>query len=134
MFLGSSIGNFSREGAEEFLRSLPLRAESGDTLLLGLDHNTEGSVIKEAYNDSKGYATCFVMNGLKAAGRTLGDENLFDEDNWEYVNQYVAVFESFLLSYGSDCLPSISVETPTGGLSQVQEGTFHKSTSHWQTH
>jgi len=36
LFLGSSIGNFSRAEAAEFLKSLPLRQGSGDTLLLGV--------------------------------------------------------------------------------------------------
>lgn len=35
MFLGSSLGNFDRADAVEFLKGLPLRPGSGDTLLLG---------------------------------------------------------------------------------------------------
>ncbi|KAF9562588.1 DUF323 domain-containing protein [Agrocybe pediades] len=88
MFLGSSLGNFSRSGATEFLRSLPLRPGSGDTLLIGLDHDNEKDLIEQAYNDPKGFTKRFIFNGLKAAGRTLGDENLFDESKWEYVNSY----------------------------------------------
>lgn len=70
------------------MRSLPLRAGSEDTLLLGLDHHNEQQKILTAYNDPKGYTRKFIMNGLKAAGKALGDESLFDEDNWEYVNTY----------------------------------------------
>jgi len=88
LFLGSSLGNFSRERAADFLRSLPLRPASGDTLLLGLDHDNDKEKIEEAYNDSKGYTERFIFNGLKAAGRALGDENMFDEDKWEYANHY----------------------------------------------
>ncbi|KAJ7256826.1 DUF323 domain-containing protein [Mycena haematopus] len=88
MFLGSSLGNFSRVEAVDFLRSLPLRPGSGDTLLIGMDHDNEKELIEEAYNDRKGYTKKFVMNGLKGAGRVLGDETLFDEENWEYINNY----------------------------------------------
>jgi hypothetical protein len=88
LFLGSSLGNFSREGAVDFLRSLPLRPGSGDTLLLGLDHDNDKEKIEKAYNDSKGYTANFIFNGLRAAGRTLGDEKMFDQDKWEYVNCY----------------------------------------------
>ena len=91
LFLGSSLGNFSREAAADFLRSLPLRPGSGDTLLLGLDHDNDKEKIEEAYNDSKGYTERFIFNGLRAAGRALGDENMFDEDKWEYVNHYDVV-------------------------------------------
>ena len=88
MFLGSSIGNFDRESATSFLRSLPLRPGSSDTLLLGLDHDNPKDKIELAYNDPKGVTKEFIMNGLKAAGRVLGKEELFRDSNWEYVNNY----------------------------------------------
>ncbi|KAJ7780841.1 DUF323 domain-containing protein [Mycena maculata] len=88
MFLGSSLGNFSRTDGAAFLRSLPLRPGSGDTLLIGMDHDNEKALIEEAYNDRQGYTKKFIMNGLKGAGKALGDETLFDEENWEYVNNY----------------------------------------------
>ena len=89
MFLGSSLGNFSRVEGAAFLRSLPLRRGCGDTLLLGLDHDNQAAKIETAYNDPKGYTKKFIMNGLKAAGSTLGDEHMFDEDKWEYVGMYI---------------------------------------------
>ncbi|KIM89427.1 hypothetical protein PILCRDRAFT_813358 [Piloderma croceum F 1598] len=88
MFLGSSLGNFSRAEGAAFLRSLPLRRGCGDTLLLGLDHDNQAARIETAYNDPKGYTRRFIMNGLKAAGSALGDEQMFDEDKWEYVGKY----------------------------------------------
>ncbi|KAF8073937.1 DUF323 domain-containing protein [Lyophyllum atratum] len=88
LFLGSSLGNFSRDGAAAFLLSLPLRAGMGDTLLLGMDHDNDKAVIEEAYNDPEGHTRQFIMNGLRAAGRTLGNEDMFDESKWEYVNHY----------------------------------------------
>ncbi|KAL0069089.1 hypothetical protein AAF712_003775 [Marasmius tenuissimus] len=88
LFLGSSLGNFTREAATGFLRSLPLRPGSGDTLLIGIDHDNEKEAIEKAYNEPAGYTRKFIMNGLKAAGRVLGDEKMFAEDKWEYVNMY----------------------------------------------
>ena len=88
LFLGSSLGNFSRQEATDFLRSLPLRPGSGDTLLLGLDHDNDKEMIEKAYNDSQGYTAKFIFNGLRSAGRVLGNEKMFDEDKWEYVNRY----------------------------------------------
>ena len=88
MFLGSSLGNFKRGEDAAFLRSLPLRPGSGDTLLIGLDHNDDKADIELAYNDPQGHTREFIMNGLKAAGNVLGDEALFDRENWEYANQY----------------------------------------------
>lgn len=91
MFLGSSIGNFNRRDAAAFIRSLPLRPGSGDTFLLGLDHDNEQKLIEEAYHDPKGYTERFIKNGLRAAGRAVGNESLFDEDKWEYINHYDSV-------------------------------------------
>lgn len=87
-FLGSSLGNFSRTEGADFLRSLPLLPGSGDTLLLGMDHDNDKELIELAYDDPKGYTRKFIMNGLHAAGRVLGDENMFDENKWDYVNTY----------------------------------------------
>ncbi|KAG5341084.1 hypothetical protein C0989_011676 [Termitomyces sp. Mn162] len=102
LFLGSSLGNFSREEAVEFLGSLPLRAGSGDTLLIGLDHNNDKAEIEEAYNDPQGLTKEFIMNGLRAAGTALGNEDMFKQKNWEYVNRYDsgAPLSSFRLSSG----------------------------------
>ncbi len=88
MFLGSSLGNFNAGSAIAFLRALPLRPGSSDTLLIGLDHDNEKKKIELAYNDPAGITKAFIMNGLKGAGRVLGDEALFEEDKWEYVAWY----------------------------------------------
>ncbi|KAK0201959.1 DUF323 domain-containing protein [Desarmillaria ectypa] len=88
LFLGSSLGNFPRHAGADFLRSLPLRPGSGDTLLLGLDHDNAKGVIEEAYNDRTGYTRKFIMNGLRGAGKALGNEDLFDQGKWSYVNTY----------------------------------------------
>ncbi|KAG7445802.1 DUF323 domain-containing protein [Guyanagaster necrorhizus] len=88
LFLGSSLGNFSRRAGTDFLRSLPLRPGSGDTLLLGLDHDNSKQVIEEAYNDRMGYTRKFIMNGLRRAGKVLGNEHMFDHGKWSYVNNY----------------------------------------------
>ncbi|KAJ7218230.1 histidine-specific methyltransferase, partial [Mycena haematopus] len=87
LFFGTTLGNFaSRTAGADFLRSLPLRPGSGDRLLIGLDRDNEKTLIEEAYNDRQGYIKRFMMNGLKGAGRALGDENLFNAENWEYGN------------------------------------------------
>jgi hypothetical protein len=96
LFLGSSIGNFKRGEDAKFMRSLPLKPGK-DTLLLGLDHDNGREEIELAYNDPKGHTRDFVMNGLKAAGRVLGDESMFAEDNWEYVNTYNEAKRKYLL-------------------------------------
>jgi L-histidine Nalpha-methyltransferase / hercynylcysteine S-oxide synthase len=88
LFLGASLGNFPHAEQVPFLRSLPLRAGQGDTLLLGLDHASDAEKIELAYNDAAGITRRFIFNGLKNAGRELGDESLFAPEKWEYVGRY----------------------------------------------
>ena len=90
LFLGSSLGNFSPGEDLAFLKSLPLRAGRGDTLLLGLDHTSDTAKIERAYDDRAGITRRFILNGLKSAGRALGDESLFAPEKWAYVSRYDA--------------------------------------------
>ena len=88
LLLGFSLGKFPRGEAVTFLRGLPLRGGKGDTLLVGIDHGTDSARIERAYNDQRGIMRRFVLNGLKCAGRVLGDESLFAPEKWEYVGRY----------------------------------------------
>lgn len=65
LFLGSSLGNFSRKEMVGFLSRLPLRPGTGDTLLIGLDGDNGKERIEKAYNDAKGITKDFIMNGLR---------------------------------------------------------------------
>ncbi|CAL1712953.1 unnamed protein product [Somion occarium] len=107
LFLGSSLGNFGRDDGVQFLRSLPLQPGSGNTLLLGLDHANERSKIEHAYNDSQGITREFIMNGLKNAARTLGNDSLYDPSKWEYVNKYNEELRRHEGYYKSKCSQSI---------------------------
>lgn len=88
MFLGSSLGNFDRASATKFLKGLPLRPGSGDSLLIGLDHDNSAEDVELAYNDPRGITKDFIMQGLKEAGKVLGEEDLFEKGKWEYANHY----------------------------------------------
>ena len=90
LFLGSSLGNYPLGEAATLLRSLPLRTGKGDTLLLGLDHTSDPAKIEPAYNDRKGFSRRFILNGLKHAGRVMGDESMFAPEKWAYVSRYDA--------------------------------------------
>lgn len=75
MFLGSSLGNFERDEAAPFLKSIPLK--QGDTILLGLDGRpapgTEGRrKIEAAYNDPSGHTRAFEEHGWDVALQELG--------------------------------------------------------------
>jgi hypothetical protein len=75
LFLGSSLGNFDRQSAAPFLKSLPLKA--GDTLLLGLDGRPppgeEGKrKVEMAYNDPAGHTRAFEEHGWDVVKKEMG--------------------------------------------------------------
>ncbi|GAA6017455.1 hypothetical protein JCM10207_008231 [Rhodosporidiobolus poonsookiae] len=90
LWLGSSIGNFTREEAVEFLKGIQLG--EGDTMLIGVDGCADGPRIKTAYNDPQGVTEAFILEGVDVAGRTLGGEaeEVLKQSNFEYVNRWNA--------------------------------------------
>ena len=70
-FPGSTIGNFTPEGALGFLRSAA-QAMPGGALLIGADLVKHPEVLHAAYNDSQGVTAAFNLNLLERANRELG--------------------------------------------------------------
>lgn len=85
--LGSSIGNFSRDEAAEFLSQFSKVLDSNDTLLLGVDACTDADKVYHAYNDREGLTHEFILTGLKQANKLLGYE-AFDISKWKVIGQY----------------------------------------------
>ena len=88
VFLGSSLGNFSRDSAAPFLASLPLKP--GDTLLLGLDGRPhpgpQGTAkVRVAYNDPAGHTKAFEEHGWEIVRGELGLEG---DAGVEFVGRY----------------------------------------------
>jgi dimethylhistidine N-methyltransferase len=88
LFLGSSIGNFDRAPAEEFLRKIRLTIEPGDMLLLGTDLEKPLTQLIPAYDDSLGVTAAFNRNMLARINRELGGN--FDLSRFQHVALYNA--------------------------------------------
>lgn len=71
IFLGSTLGNFTREQAAGFIREVRDRMGSGDHFLLGADRLKDPQIIKAAYNDSDGFTARFNLNVLRVLNREL---------------------------------------------------------------
>jgi L-histidine N-alpha-methyltransferase len=72
LFLGSTIGNFDRPAADDFLRQVREVLEPGDSLLLGTDFEKDVNVQLLAYDDPVGVTAAFNMNLLARINRELG--------------------------------------------------------------
>lgn len=71
-WLGSSIGNLTREEATAFLRGVGSELVPTDRLLIGIDLRKETAVIEAAYDDAAGVTARFSLNLLARANRELG--------------------------------------------------------------
>lgn len=71
LFLGGTIGNFSEQQAQDFLRELHAAMSSDDHLLLGADRVKDAGVLHAAYNDAEGLTAQFNLNLLHVLNREL---------------------------------------------------------------
>ncbi len=86
LWLGSSVGNLSREDAIKFLRSMRDTMDGHDRLLAGMDLKKDPEVLIQAYNDRAGVTESFNRNILLRINRELGGD--FDPDQFEYKVTY----------------------------------------------
>ncbi|MBW4592717.1 MAG: L-histidine N(alpha)-methyltransferase [Brasilonema angustatum HA4187-MV1] len=63
-FLGSSIGNFTAQECNRFLRQIAHTLKTGDYFLLGIDLQKPKDILEAAYNDSQGVTAAFNLNML----------------------------------------------------------------------
>ena len=71
LYIGTSIGNFSREEARLILRNLGIQLQTGDALLLGTDMVKDEPTLLAAYDDSDGITAAFNLNILHRLNREL---------------------------------------------------------------
>lgn len=81
-FPGSTVGNFDREAAHEFLGAVAHEVGSGGGLLIGVDLKKDVGILERAYNDAAGVTAAFNLNLLRRINRELGAD--FDIDQFEH--------------------------------------------------
>ncbi|MGD9589858.1 MAG: L-histidine N(alpha)-methyltransferase [Pyrinomonadaceae bacterium] len=99
MFLGSNIGNFLRDNAVAFFRSLREVMNENDRLFIGFDMQKDPRTIVAAYDDKQGITAEFNLNLLRRINRELGGD--FDLAKFSHYAQYrpmECAARSFLIS------------------------------------
>lgn len=81
-FPGSTIGNFTRDQAADFLRTVAGDLGSGSGLLIGVDLRKDAAILHAAYNDAAGVTAAFNLNLLKRINSELGAD--FDLDGFAH--------------------------------------------------
>jgi len=99
LFLGSNIGNFSKEEAKDFLTLLHEHISPGDLMLIGFDLKKSPGQILAAYNDSQGVTRDFNLNLLRRINKELDADFIIKqfEHKPEY-NPDTGECKSFLVS------------------------------------
>lgn len=99
LFLGSNIGNFLRDNAVAFFRSLRNVMNENDRLFIGFDMQKDPRTIVAAYDDKQGITAAFNLNLLTRINRELGGN--FDISKFSHYAQYrplECAARSFLIS------------------------------------
>jgi L-histidine Nalpha-methyltransferase len=101
MVMGSNIGNYEPDEANQLLTLLHGALRKGDGLLLGADLKKDRAVLELAYNDPAGVTAAFDRNILARINREL--EADFDPRKFAHVVRYDArrgSVDSFLQARG----------------------------------
>ncbi len=86
MWLGSSIGNLTRQEAAKFLVGIRQRMKKNDCLLLGIDLRKGPDILEPAYDDTRGVTADFNLNLLDRINGELGGQ--FSRDHFQHKAVY----------------------------------------------
>ncbi len=86
-FPGSTIGNFSRDQAKQFLSMAADMLGTGGALVIGVDLKKDPKILHAAYNDQQGVTAAFNLNLLTRINRELNGN--FDLDAFAHEARYV---------------------------------------------
>jgi len=99
LFLGSSIGNFSKAQAVKFLRELNEKLRAGDQALIGFDLKKNPHTVISAYNDSEGVTKKFNLNLLARINRELeANFDLSKFDHYPFYDPETGLAKSYIVS------------------------------------
>ncbi|MEP6927426.1 MAG: L-histidine N(alpha)-methyltransferase [Ginsengibacter sp.] len=99
LFLGSNIGNISKEDVYQFCQELRSQLSEGDMVLIGIDLKKNPKQILAAYNDAKGFTREFNLNLLRRINRELNaDFNVDAFEHYATYDPFSGACRSFLFS------------------------------------
>ncbi len=97
--LGSSIGNFHRNEAVEFLNNITNELSETDYILVGIDLRKDKMTLEKAYDDASGITAEFNLNILNHINHKLGGNfNLNNFKHQAIYNDTLGRIEMYLVS------------------------------------
>jgi uncharacterized SAM-dependent methyltransferase len=99
LWLGSNIGNFTREEAAAFLRQIRDTMTPADRMLVGVDLRKDRAVLEAAYDDAAGVTAAFNLNLLARINHELdGNFDLGAFRHRAIYNEDLGRIEMYLVS------------------------------------
>lgn len=86
LFLGSNIGNYSKQDEADLIKRIGKAMKSGDQLLLGADRAKSPHVIAPAYNDKNKVTEAFTRNIIHRMNRVLNAK--LNPESFEFYSFY----------------------------------------------
>jgi dimethylhistidine N-methyltransferase len=99
LWLGSNIGNFTREEAAEFLHRIRDTMTPADRMLVGVDLRKDRAVLEAAYDDAAGVTAAFNLNLLaRINSELIANFDLSAFRHWAVYNEELGRIEMYLVS------------------------------------
>jgi L-histidine N-alpha-methyltransferase len=129
LFLGSTIGNFDRNAADQLLTRLNAILTPGDMMLIGADLVKPPEQLIAAYDDPAGVTAAFNINLLARINRELGAD--FNLRSFRHEARYNAAgkrIEMHLVSMHDQCvkIPSAHCTVRFGAGESIWTESSHK--------
>ena len=125
-FPGSTIGNFTHQGAVEFLTQARDVVGSNGIMLIGVDLKKDERILNAAYNDSQGITAAFNLNLLEHLNTELGAT--FDLEQFRHHAFYNAGIGRIEMHLISLCEQAVSIGNNV--ISFQKDETIHTENSY----
>jgi uncharacterized SAM-dependent methyltransferase len=128
LFLGSTIGNFERPAAVEFLREVRRILRTGDSLLLGTDLEKPVAQLLAAYDDPLGITAAFNLNLLARINREL--EADFVLPQFRHLARYNPAARSIEMHLRSLCTQTVTLRAAGITITLEKDETIWTESCH----
>jgi len=98
-FPGSTIGNFTKQKAKEFINRIAKIVGPNGGFIIGVDLRKDKKILEDAYNDEKGVTAKFNLNILNHINTELkGNFNLDNFKHYAFFKEEIGRIEMHLIS------------------------------------
>lgn len=123
MWLGSSLGNFDREGGQAFVSELAGSFRAQDRFLLGIDLRKDKETVELAYDDPAGVTRSFTLNLLTRMNRELGAN--FDMAGFDHDSHYEVDDGCIVIGLRSLCDQDVRIDALDANYSFAKGEFIH---------